>query len=107
MASLDTVFELLSNERRRYALYYLKQENRPVSVDELAETIAEWESDSGEGDPMEHVEIELAHIHLPKATEVDFVEYNPDAGLVEVQGPPPKFNVMASVARVIEQPSEE
>lgn len=107
MVSLDAVFELLSNERRRYALYYLKEQNRPVPIDELAETIGDWD-DSAPADPAEKsVEIELQHEHLPKATEVEYIQYNPDAGLVELQGPPPAFNVITEIARVIEQPSED
>lgn len=41
MKALDDVFQLLDRERRRCALYYLKESGRPVSVDELAEEIAE------------------------------------------------------------------
>ncbi|MCU4975992.1 hypothetical protein OB955_25295 [Halobacteria archaeon AArc-m2/3/4] len=101
------VFELLSNECRRYALYYLKEQNRPVAVDELADVVAEWDDSVSTVQSETHVQLELQHTHLPKATEAEFIEYKPDAGLVEVQGLPPTFNVITAVARVIEQPADE
>ncbi|WP_425493568.1 DUF7344 domain-containing protein [Natronosalvus vescus] len=45
MVSLDRIFDLLSNERRRYALYYLDQKDGPVPVDEVAEQGTEWETE--------------------------------------------------------------
>ncbi|WP_425600934.1 DUF7344 domain-containing protein [Haloterrigena alkaliphila] len=70
---------------------HLKEQNRPVSVDEFVETVADWDDSAVD---QEHIAIELQHTHLPKATEVNFIEYKPDAGLVEVQGPPPKFTAI-------------
>lgn len=43
MVTLDTLFKLLENERRRYALYYLYEQDGPVGVKELIETIEDWE----------------------------------------------------------------
>lgn len=109
MASLSRIFELLSEERRRYALYYLEQRDEPVTVDELAERIAEWEDDpTGHELPEDEyrgVEIELEHKHLPKASAAEFVEYDPDEEIVEVTGSPAEFSAILSVSERIEQPS--
>lgn len=35
--SQDTVFDILSNSRRRYVLYYLRQQTEPVQLTTLAE----------------------------------------------------------------------
>nr|WP_255767200.1 hypothetical protein [Haladaptatus halobius] len=41
MVSLDRVFDLLGKQRRRYALYYLEQQEGPVTVYEVTEQVAE------------------------------------------------------------------
>lgn len=110
MTSLDRIFDLLSKERRRYALYYLERRDGPVSIDELAEQVIEWESDpaavSVPEERFERVELELHHNHLPKASEAEFVEYDPERGVVEISGTPPEFNAVISVAEVIERPPQ-
>lgn len=111
MASLSRIFDLLSEERRRYALYYLEQREEPVPVDELAERIAEWEDDPAALDLPENeyrgVEIELEHKHLPKASDAEFVEYNPEEEVVEVTGSPAEFSAILSVSETIERPSSD
>jgi hypothetical protein len=107
MDSLNRIFDLLSKERRRYALYYLERQDGPVSVDELAERVVEWETDpaavSIPEERFERVEIELHHNHLPKASEAEFVEYNPERREVEVTGTPPEFNAIISIAEIVER----
>lgn len=108
MDSLNRIFDLLSKERRRYALYYLERQDGPVSVDELAEQVIEWETDpaavSLPEERFERVEIELHHNHLPKASEAEYVEYDPESEEVEITGTPPEFNAIISVAELIERP---
>ena len=108
MASLSRIFDLLSEERRRYALYYLEQREEPIPVDELAEQIDEWEDDPTDldlSDEYRNVELELEHKHLPKASDAEFVEYDPDQEVVEVTGSPAEFSAILSVSETIEQPS--
>ncbi|WP_246310503.1 DUF7344 domain-containing protein [Halorarum halophilum] len=108
MTSLDRLFDLLSEERRRYALYYLDQHDGPVSVDELAAQVAEWQADPGTvsipEDTFNRIELELLHVDLPKASTATFVQYNPEERTVELTGPAPKFNAVISVAKIIERP---
>ncbi|XVH32638.1 DUF7344 domain-containing protein [Haloferacaceae archaeon DSL9] len=110
MVTLDTVFELLTDERRRYALYYLSEQSGPVTVEELGATITEWEENPPElGDAsstFEDVIIELKHTHLPKSAEVDFIQYDPEQNVVQVQGAPREFDAFVSIAQLIEKPDE-
>lgn len=108
MVSLDGIFDLLSEERRRYTLYYLDQQTGPVSVDEVVTQVAEWQSEPGSvsipEDTFDRIEINLRHVDLPKASKATYVQYDPDAGTVELTGPPPEFDAIISVAKVIERP---
>lgn len=108
MDSLNRIFDLLRKERRRYALYYLERQDGPVSIAELTERVVEWETDpeavSIPEERFERVEIELQHNHLPKASEAEYVEYDPEREEVEVTGTPPEFNAIISVAEIIERP---
>ena len=110
MASLDAIFDILSKRRRRYALYYLEQQNRPVSVSELTEQIANWESDPDqftipEG-KFEDVEMSLKHQHLPKAAEVEFIEYDREREALVLTGSPSDFEAILSIAELAEKARE-
>ncbi|MFC7116243.1 hypothetical protein ACFQH2_16610 [Natronoarchaeum sp. GCM10025703] len=88
----------MSNQRRRFAIHYLKQQysftsQRPAPVDigELAEQIASWEYDK----PAEHltaqerkrVQNALRQFHLPKMDDYGFVDYDSQRGTVELTEP--------------------
>lgn len=109
MESLDGVFDLLSEERRRYALYYLEKQDGPVSVDEVAAQVAEWETNGATGSipegKFENIKMNLYHADLPKASEVTHVQYDREEGTVEVVGESPEFNAITSVAEIIERPN--
>lgn len=109
MHSLDDVFELFSQERRRLALYYLEERDGPVPVDDLVSTVEEWEEDEAEipDGKYEDVEFALTHKDLPKAAQAEFVEYDPEDGVIELSGEPPEFSVILSVAEAIEQPEDD
>ncbi|WP_227357087.1 DUF7344 domain-containing protein [Haladaptatus salinisoli] len=111
MAALDRVFDLFSEERRRYALYFLEQENGPVSVDEVAEQIAEWKTNPRTvpipEEKFDQIEVELRHNHLPKASEAEYITYDPKEEVVEITGSPPEFKAIISVAKVIERPERD
>ncbi len=108
MVSLDDVFELFTEERRRLALYYLDEADGPVPVDELAAAIEEMESGDvtprGPTGSYDDLEITLQHTDLPKAADAEFVHYDRDAGVVELTDEPREFELVLSVAEVIEEP---
>jgi hypothetical protein len=111
MVSVSTVFELLGDERRRYALYYLHERDGPVPVQELVDVIEAWEDESACGhdsvSTFEEIELELKHVHLPRSAEVEFVQYDQVRGLIQIQGSPQTFNALVTVARLIENPDFE
>jgi hypothetical protein len=109
MASLDRIFDLLSDEQRRYALYYLDRQDDPVPVDELADVVAEWQDDPPQTDARldryEKIEMRLHHQHLPKAAEAEFIEYDRERGVVEVSGTPSEVEAVLTVAELVENPA--
>lgn len=91
----DTILEILSNRRRRFALYYLKQqqnrtalENSGVPLRELAEHVASWEYDK----PIDELTVQerkrvqnaLQQFHMSKMADHGFVEYDRDQGVIRL-----------------------
>ncbi|ELY86196.1 DUF7344 domain-containing protein [Natrinema altunense] len=92
--SLDLVFDLLSNSRRRYVLYDLN--DRPdgvATIENLTENVisleeatacddADGESPTGstaDSDSMDRrtgVQLELQHVHLPKLEDAGVLEHD-------------------------------
>ncbi|WP_144920176.1 DUF7344 domain-containing protein [Halorubrum salsamenti] len=85
----DDVFEVLSNQRRRYAIHYLKRRSgESVTVSELTDWVASWENGK-EIDALNHRERKrvrnaLRQFHLPKMAEYGFVEYDSRRGVIEL-----------------------
>lgn len=82
--SRDVIFQILSNRRRRYALHYLRRNDGPVEIGNLATQIAAWENDvSAENvtsQQRKRVYNTLQQAHLPKLDETGFIDYNPANG---------------------------
>ncbi|WP_247002423.1 DUF7344 domain-containing protein [Halosolutus gelatinilyticus] len=78
----NTVFELLLDEQRRDALYYLSQKVGAVAIDDLTAQLAH-----GDGEPtrerLEAVAAGFHHKHLPKLVDTAVVRYDPDARTIE------------------------
>ncbi|WP_049926930.1 DUF7344 domain-containing protein [Halopiger goleimassiliensis] len=79
--SLDLVFDLLSNPRRRYALYLLSDRTDGVAtVGEITDHIATLEcgddpaADEPPTDLSREIRIELQHVHLPKLEDAGILE---------------------------------
>ncbi|WP_222918623.1 hypothetical protein [Natrinema sp. SYSU A 869] len=90
--SLDLVFDLLSNSRRRYVLYYLNDQSDGVAtIEDLTESVITLEEVTVRGDADEEstasltaghdspdqqaeVQMELQHIHLPKLEDAGVLE---------------------------------
>lgn len=86
--SEDLIFDVLKNRRRRYTLHYLKQQDRPVELSELAEQVAAWENNTTvEGlsaNERKSVYTSLYQTHLPKLADAGIVDYNQNRGVVEL-----------------------
>lgn len=91
--SFDTVFDILSNRRRRFAIHYLMGiDDGTADVDGIAERIAGWERESADAasdDSHERrVLMTLTEIHLPKLADANVVDYDVRSGSVRYWGHP-------------------
>jgi hypothetical protein len=84
----DTVYDLLSNKRRRYVISKLRRADGAVSVNELSEAVAAWENDVDVDEltdkQVKRVYVSLYQIHVPKLDEAGLVDYDKEAGTVEL-----------------------
>ncbi|WP_254810077.1 DUF7344 domain-containing protein [Natronosalvus amylolyticus] len=73
--SLDTVFDILADRRRRFVLYHLYDAVDGVStVEELVDFVAVHEPDAGPS--KDEIQVALYHIHLPKLEEAGVIEHD-------------------------------
>lgn len=79
---LDATLDLLSNQRRRYVLYYLREQGGTVSVEELAEQIVAWESDESADESQ--IMADLHHSQLPHLDDAGAVTFDPETGYVSL-----------------------
>jgi hypothetical protein len=81
-ASRDELFDLFAHARRRRALAYLRERERPVTVEELAQHVAAAEHAGGEtvsAADRKRVVTSLYHVHLPKLVRAGLVSWtDPD-----------------------------
>ncbi|GAA0661215.1 hypothetical protein GCM10009020_01700 [Natronoarchaeum mannanilyticum] len=88
--SLDDVFELLADERRRRATYALARSRTQItSLERLADEVVDREVARGDVTGPLHrreVEIALVHNHLPRLDEAGLVEYDHETGEIEKRG---------------------
>lgn len=76
-ADLDAVMELLSDRRRRYVLYCLRNDDGSLAFEELAGRILDWEEHTPV-DSERRILTELRHKHLPKMEAVGVIEREED-----------------------------
>lgn len=88
--SLDIIFEILKNSRRREVLHYLRdcEPGERVSLGELAEHVAAIENDTTTdaltSSQRKRVYVGLYQCHLPKMDDMGVVDFNQDRGHVEL-----------------------
>jgi len=86
--SQDTVFDLLSNSRRRFVLHYLERAGGPVRLSELAAEIAATENDVSVDEltsqQRKRTYVSLYQTHIPKLQDAGAVSYNAETGMVEL-----------------------
>lgn len=77
--TIDSGYEILSNERRRHVMNYVENSDKVVDLSSISEHIAGMESDS-EGplssSKRKAVYVGLHQCHLPKMHEADVLEYS-------------------------------
>ncbi len=81
----DTLLELLSNGRRRYALRCLS-EHVTMTLADVAEEVAVWERDTTidniSPEEVKEIYTALYHVHVPKMESANVVTYDQDNDLV-------------------------
>lgn len=87
--SRGVVLDVLSNERRRHVIHYLKHNSHEaVQLGDIAEHVAGWEQskpvDALDYKERKRVKNALQQFHLPKMAEMGFVEYDGRSGVVEL-----------------------
>lgn len=88
--SREDVFEILSNQRRRHTLHYLRQqqsEDARVDLRELSRQLSAWENGVDPEEIMHRdrkaVYTALRQTHLPKMDDVGIVNWDPNRGYIE------------------------
>lgn len=87
--SPDEIFEVLSNDRRRCTLHYLKQcDERRVPLREVVDYVTAWENDVPidqiDSNARKCVYTALRQSHLPKLDKTGVVDYDQRRGEVEL-----------------------
>lgn len=85
---------ILSDERSQYATMVLSSADGPLSMDELAESVAlleRGEPEGTRGEFLESVRISLHHVHLPELSEVGVASYDDEDERVELDRVPDAF----------------
>jgi hypothetical protein len=87
--SLDTIFEILKNQRRRYVLQYLREADGTVQLNELADQVAAWENDKPvdlvSSNERKRVYVGLYQCHLTKMDDSGVIDFDQYRGNVEVR----------------------
>lgn len=85
--SLDTIFTLLSHDRRRAVLDLLLTHDRALTLSDLRNEVVEWEENAEiteiPGEKVKQVHADLHHVHIPKLVEAGVVIYDTDRNVVE------------------------
>lgn len=86
--TLDEIFDILKNKRRRRVIKHLRTTDGPAELGDIAERIAATENDKSVSaityDERKRVYVALYQCHLPRMDEMRIVEFNQSRGLVEL-----------------------
>lgn len=108
MHYLDAVIATVATQRRRFALYYLREEGI-VQLEELARRVAGWEAKEPQrsvpSKKYERVLIDLQHNHLEKFREAACIEYDELSRVIRYRDPPEPLPKILDVLVAIEHPT--
>jgi DNA-binding transcriptional ArsR family regulator len=84
--SLDAVFEILAEPRRRFALTYLHERSKSIAIADLIREISADQHETAKNEvPEEVLQQETTtfhHCHLPKLVDANLVAINADRNTV-------------------------
>lgn len=99
--STDEAYDILSDQRRRYAIHHLKQSDTGVSVQDLAEQVAAWENEKPieqlNSQERKRVYISLYQSHLSTLDEEGIVEYDEESRIVNLTDAADNLNIYFEV----------
>lgn len=100
--SRTEVFELLGNDRRRYALHHLMRAEN-VDIGELAEHVAAWENDVGvaevDSTQRRRAYVALHQTHLPRLDDAGVLDYESTRDEIELTETGQDLRVYMDVVR--------
>lgn len=86
--SLDLIFEVLKNRRRRDVIRYLEEQSERTSLSDLAEHVAALENDTTTqaltSSQRKRVYVGLYQCHLPKMDDTDVVDFDGNRGTIDL-----------------------
>lgn len=98
----DTVYDILSNRRRRFVVHALKRENGAIKTPKLSTYVAAWELDvepqQVPPDKRRSVHTTLRRTHLPKLSRNGIVTVDEERNRVE---PAPKLDELEVYTQVV------
>lgn len=87
--TLDNIFEILTNKRRRMVIEYLRSSDKAVSLSELADRIAATENDKPvdelSSEERKRVYVGLYQAHLPKMESAGILDVDNERNHVSLQ----------------------
>ncbi|ADB63538.1 hypothetical protein Htur_4766 (plasmid) [Haloterrigena turkmenica DSM 5511] len=104
---LEGVLRALLNQRRRYTLYFL-QENEVSDLDELTKHVAAMEQGAdpvAESVQIDQVRTSLVHSDLPKLAENGLVEFDRRSEAVRYSRPPELLDKMLRLCANFDDPA--
>jgi len=85
--SEETVFDVLSNRRRRFTIHALKRADGAMQVKRISERVAAWEHgidpEAVDYEQRRNVHSTLKRTHLPMLEDNGVIEYDAEANIVE------------------------
>ncbi len=102
------MYKMLANQRRRYTIHYLKEQDGTVPLGLLAEQVSAWEHDTSldqiTSNQRKAVYTALQQRHLPKLDDAGIVNFDKRAGTVEATDSLQTIDIYAEVVEEGEFP---
>lgn len=110
-SDVDALLDALSHSRRRYVLYFLRDE-QTATLDEVARRIAAWERGVpleavSADDDAEAVRAALYHKHLPVLADAMLVEYDDRSEALRYRNPPKVLEPLLWILERVDDPRTE
>lgn len=104
---IDTILEVIRNERRRAVLEYIKGREE-ATIREISEHLAELEADEGTSNttPRKRAYISLYQSHLPRMAELKAISYDRDRGIICPNNQTDEFNTVLDACKTATSPNE-